>query len=73
MTPEYYVLDKTAVSPKHLGNTGHREGQMGAAGREAFGEAGGFGRSQDGQKQQMSQWDGCSRTCCNSLNMPYDI
>jgi len=45
---------------------------MGEAGREAFRVAGVFDRSQDGQKQQMSQWDGRSRTGCNSLNMLYD-
>lgn len=34
MTLQYDVLDKTAVNPKHLGNIGHREGQIGEAGRE---------------------------------------
>lgn len=48
MTLQYYVLDKTAVSPKHPGNIGHREGQKGEAGREAFRETGVFDRSQDG-------------------------
>ena len=73
MTLQYDVLDKTAVSPKRLGNIGHREGQIGEAGREAFGEAGVFDRSQDGQKQQISQWDSHNRTGCSSLNMLYDI
>lgn len=46
---------------------------MGAAGREAFGEAGVFDRSQDGQKQKMSECDGRSRAGYNSLNMLHDI
>lgn len=68
ITLQYHVLYKTAVSPKHLGNSGHREGQIGVAGREAFGEAWVFEvRNQDGQEWQRSQWDGC-----NILNMPRD-